>query len=156
MIRILPACLAVCIALAACAGGKPHSAEDYRRAVAVGDPDGHLTTITGPDTVVLDVTAPMKFPQGDGAMVHSTLSYDGPSSSDGTCVFHITYETQYEKVEGPQLVLPCDGKRWARLHVNGVDGGFIAHLHHMNYKGTPVTLLEISSQDVPESIRLTY
>jgi hypothetical protein len=147
---------AFCGALAACSGLQVHSAQDYQKAAPLGNLDGSLTTIVGPDTAIVDLTGLMQFPQGDAGPVHSVLVYDGPAQ-EGTCLFHTEYANRYHIVtKEPQAAQPCDGKRSARFHIGGIDAEFVAHLHHVTYKGTPVTLLEIGKYDVPEYVRVVY
>jgi hypothetical protein len=147
------------LALAACSAPGLHSAQDYAGASAIGDPDGSLTTIVGPATAVVQMTSTVRFPQGDtGADVRSVLMYDGPASTPGACRFQAGYKANHSFtiVKEDATNQPCDGKRWARFRIAGVDVAFVGHLVPTNYKGTPVTLFEISDHTVPESIHLVY
>ena len=54
------------------------------------------------------------------------------------------------------MTQPCDGKQQARFRIAGIDVAFVGHLVKTDYKGTPVTLFEISDHTVPESIHLVY
>jgi hypothetical protein len=147
---------ALCAALSACAALKDHSAEDYQKAAALGNPDGSLTTIVGPDTAIVDLTGDLQFPQGDSERTHSVLMYDHPAG-EGACFFHAQYDNQVGGItKEPQVVQPCDGKHSARFRIGGIDADIVGHLHHVTYKGTPVTLLEISKYDVPEYVRVVY
>ncbi len=151
--------VAAAFVLAACSTADIHSAQDYAAASAVGDPNGSLTTMVGPGTAVVRMTLTLRFPQGDAASdVHSLLMYDGPASTPRTCLFQIGYAAHVSStiVKEDVVKQPCDGKQWARFRIAGVDIAFIGHLVKTNYKGTPVTLFEISDQKVPESIHLVY
>ena len=156
--RVKPFIAAVifCAASTGCAALQDHSAADYRNATPLGNPDGSLTTIVGPDTAIVDLTEVLHFPQGDAEQTHSVLMYDG-SGPGGTCLFHVEYDNRVSSaVKEPQVAQPCDGKRAARFHIGGIDADFVAHLHHVTYKGTPVVLLEMEKYDVPEYIRVVY
>ena len=152
--------VSIVFALSACnVTAALHSPQDYAKATSLGDPDGSLTEIVGPATPIVEMTSGLKFPQGDIApAVRSVLMYDKPSTSAGMCVFQIGYSPQrsFTVIKEDEVTAPCDGKRWARFHIAGADVGFVAHLAHMNYKGTPVTLLEISDHQQPDSIRVVY
>jgi hypothetical protein len=146
------------LALAACGTAALHSSQDYANAAAVGDPDGSLTTIVGPNTEIVNMTSTVKFPQGDTSAVRSVLMYVAPGSRPGTCTFQIGHLAShtFTIVKEDKMERPCDGKRWASFRIAGTDVGFVAHLTSTNYKGTPVTLLEISDHKAPDSLRLVY
>lgn len=147
---------ALCAALSGCGALRDHTPEDYQKAATLENPDGSLTTIVGPDTAIVDLTGTLKFPEGDVERTHSVLKYDRPSDAL-TCLFHAEYDNQVGGLtKEPQVTQPCDGKRSARFRVGGIDADFVAHLHHVTYKGAPVTLLEISKYDVPEYVRVVY
>jgi len=149
----------VAAALAGCMTASSHSPQDYANAIALSDPDGSLTTIVGPATAIVRMTSNLKFPEGDAASgVRSALMYVRPSGQPGFCLFQIGHAPRFASsiVTEDVTKRPCDGKQWARFHIAGTDIGFVAHLVHMNYKGTPVTLLEISDHQVPGSMRVVY
>jgi hypothetical protein len=151
--------IAAAFALAACSVPDLHTAQDYAAAAALGDPDGSLTTIVGPSTAVVQMRSSVRFPQGDVASgVHSVLMYDGPANAPGTCRFQIGYEARNSStiVKEDPVTEPCDGKRPARFRIAGNDVAFTGHLVQTTYKGTPVTLFEISGHAVPASIRVVY
>jgi|SRR5579862_3915607 len=159
MTRLLRFTIAIAVfVLAGCgATAALHSPEDYANAVALDDPDGSLTTIVGPNTEIVKMTSTVKFPQGDTSPVRSVLMYYAPARS-GTCTFQIGYMAShtFTIVKEEKTVQPCDGKQWAHFHIAGTDISFVGHLDNKNYKGTPVTLLEISDYKHPDSIRVTY
>jgi hypothetical protein len=147
------------LALTGCTLAPTRSAKDYANAVALNDPDGSLTTIVGPATAIVTMTSTVKFPEGDSASgVRSVLMYDRPSGQGGFCLFQIGHTSRFASsvVKEDVVQQPCDGKRWARFRIAGTDLGFVAHLMHTNYKGTPVILLEIGEHRAPESIRIFY
>ena len=149
---------AITLALAACAGS-PHSPGDFRKAVAVGDPDGSLTTIVGPAMPIVRFTSTVRFPDGETeSAMRSVLMYDRPGEGPGTCLFQIGHAAKYSSsvVKEDVSAQPCDGRRWAHFRIAGTDIAFIAHLMHTNYKGTPVTLLEIDEHQAPASLRVAY
>lgn len=85
--------------------------------------------------------------------------YDRPSAVAGSCLFQIGHaetDSLSSIVKEDVVQRPCDGKRWARFRIAGTGIGFVAHLMHTKYKGTPVTLLEIGDQEVPPSLRVVY
>jgi len=146
-------------ALGACSTADLHSARDYALASAIGDPDGSLTTIVGPATAVVQMTSDVRFPQGDRASeVRSVLMYVGPARAPGVCRFQIGHAAHHSFtiVKEDVVERPCDGKRWARFRIAGTDIAFVGHLAQTNYKGTPVTLFELSDRAVPASIRVVY
>ncbi|HVN70198.1 MAG TPA: hypothetical protein VMU38_11190 [Candidatus Binatia bacterium] len=150
---------ATALAVAGCALPADHTAADYAKAVAIGNPDGYLTLIVGPATPIVKMSSTLKFPQGDTQSdEHSLLMYDRPGDRPGTCVFQIGYAASRfsQIVKTDPIVQPCDGKRQARFHIAGKDVAFVAHLVHENYKGTPVTILEIGDHQAPESLHLVY
>lgn len=151
--------IAATIALAACSTPDIHSAKDYAGASAVGNPDGTFTIILGPATPIVKMTSTVKFPQGDTwPLVHSVLMYEHPAATAGTCVFEIGYKsnTSSQIVKEDPVEQPCDGKQQARFRIAGVDVAFVGHLEKKDYKGTPVTLFEITDRTIPESIHLVY
>jgi len=106
---------------------------------------------------IMKMTSTLKFPEGDTRGVRALLMYDGPASQSGMCQFQLGQATQYSSsIISEKMIQPCDGKQWAHFRVAATDVTFIAHLMHTHYKGTPVTLLEISDHRVPDSIRLVY
>jgi hypothetical protein len=148
---------ALAFALAGCAALQDHSAPEYQQAAPLDNPDGSLTTIAGPDTAVVDLSGNLKFSDGDVERTHSVLKYDQPAGTPDACLFHAEYANPIGMVvKEPQVSQPCDGKRPASFRIGGIDATFVAHLHHVVYKGTPVTLLEMSKYDVPEYIRVVY
>lgn len=148
---------ALCAALAACSALQDHSAQDYEKSTPLDNPDGSLTTIAGPDTAIVDLKETLKFPEGDVERAHTVLKYDRPAVEGGLCLFHTEYANDLGMVvKGPQVEQPCDGRRAAQFRVGGIGAGFVSHLHRVNYKGTPVTLLEMSKEDVPEYVRVVY
>jgi len=158
-LETLAAAVLVILALAGCAPALRHSPQDYANAVALNDPDGSLTTIVGPATAIVRMTSTVKLPEGDTASgVRSVLMYDRPSGQPGFCLFQIGHAPRFSSsvVTEDAVKRPCDGKQWARFRITGTDIGFIAHLMHTNYKGKPVTLLEISDHQVPGSMRVVY
>ncbi len=149
----------VALVLAACSTEAPHSAQDFQKAVALGDPDGSLTTIVGPQTAIVRMTSALKFPDGNTQSdLRSVLMYDRPGTRPGTCLFQIGHAAKYSPtiVKEDEVTRPCDGLRWARFRIAGTDVAFVARLVHTQYKGTPVTLLEISEHEAPQSLRLVY
>jgi hypothetical protein len=151
--------IAATIVLTACSTPDPHSAKDYAGASAVGDPEGTFTIILGPATPIVKMTSTLKFPQGDTwPLIHSVLMYEHPSVTAGNCVFEIGYKanTSSEIVKEASVEQPCDGKQQARFRLAGVDIAFVGHLEKKDYKGTPVTLFEITDHTIPESIHLVY
>jgi hypothetical protein len=148
---------AASLALFGCSTASLHPFADYAAATAVDDPDGSLTTIVGPATKIVDMTSTIRFPQGDGAEVHSALFYVEPAAG-GSCRFRIGYVAKhtFTVVKSDPIDQPCDGKRWARFRIAGQDVGFVAHLMKTNYKGTPVTLLEIGDHKNPDALRVVY
>jgi len=149
----------VALALAGCIPAPPHSPYDYANAVALKDPDGSLTTIVGPTTAIVRMTSTVKFPEGDTASgVRSVLMYDRPSGQRAFCLFQIGHASRFLASIVTEVVVkrPCDGKQWAHFRIAGTDIAFIGHLMHTNYKGTPVTLLEISDHQVPGSMQVVY
>lgn len=158
-LKTLIAVVLVTLALAGCVTAPPRSPQDYANAVALRDPDGSLTTIVGPATAIVRMTSTVKFPEGDTAPgVRSVLMYDRPSGQPGFCLFQIGHAPRFSSsiVTEDVVKRPCDGKQWARFRITGTDIGFIAHLMHTNYKGRPVTLLEIGDHQVPGSMRVVY
>ena len=154
----LVASLAV-LFLGACSTGTPHSAQDYANAVALRDPAGSFTTIVGPSTAIVQMSSTLKFPDGTTESgERSVLMYYRPSGKSGTCLFQIGHAASYssEIVKEPAVERPCDGRHWARFRIAGSDIAFVGHLTRTNYKGTPVTLLEIGEDRVPPTIRLVY
>jgi hypothetical protein len=145
-------------AFTACAAPDLHSAKDYAAATSAGDPDGSLTLIGGPATPLVLMTSALHFPQGDTAQVRSVLMYDAPGTSPGMCRFEVGYKAvkSYTIVKEDAVQQPCDGKQTAHFHIAGLDVSFVAHLEQKNYKGTPVTLLEIGDHNVPSSLRVVY
>ncbi len=151
--------IAVTLALTGCATGKTHTAQDFQKAVALGNPDGSITTIVGPETAIVRMTSTIKFPDGDTESgMRSVLMYDGPGGRPGTCLFQIGHAAKYSPaiVKEDVVTRPCDALRWARFRIAGTNVAFVAHLTHTQYKGTPVTLLEISERDAPASLHLVY
>ncbi len=151
--------IAAAVALAACGTPDHHTAQDFAGATASGDPDGTLTTIVGPVTPVLKMTSAVRFAQGDTVPgVRSVLMYDRPAPTPGACVFEIGYLANRSSaiVKEDPVQQPCDGKQQARFRIAGVDVAFVGHLVKTNYKGTPVTLFEISDHTIPESVHLVY
>lgn len=145
--------------LAACSLGPTHSPKDYQNAVALGDPDGSLTTIVGPVTAIVRMSSTLRFPEGDTASgERSVLMYDRPAGRPGMCLFEIGHRAQFSSTIVKEAVMqqPCDGKRWARFRIAGRNFAFVAHLTHTHYKSTPVTLLEIDDHQGPASLRLVY
>lgn len=161
-VRYIVLAFAAAISLAACGGSRPdpHTARDYAGATSAGDPNGTFTTILGPATPIVVMTSALRFPQGDTApRVRSVLMYDHPvEDTPGTCVFEIGYRayTSDTIVKEAPVQQPCDGKKQARFRIGGTDVSFVGHLVKTDYKGTPVTLFEISDHTVPESIHLVY
>lgn len=154
-----PVALLTVLFLGACSLGTPHSAREYANAVAVGDPVGTFTTIVGPATAIIAMKSTLRFPDGTTeAGARSVLMYYHPTGRAGTCLFQIGYAAPYssEIVKEDVVERPCDGTHWARFRIAGSDIAFVGHLSRTNYKGTPVTLLEISDQSVPASMRLVY
>jgi len=154
-----PVALLTVLFLGACSAGTPHSAREYANAVAVRDPSGSFTTIVGPATAIIAMRSTLKFPDGtteSGA--RSVLMYYHPSAKAGTCLFQIGHAAPYSSqiVKEEVVEQPCDGTHWAQFRIAGTDIAFVGHLSRTNYKGTPVTLLEIGEQRVPASIRLVY
>jgi hypothetical protein len=84
--------------------------------------------------------------------------YDHPDALPGLCLFQIGHveRSSFSIVKEAIVKQPCDGKRWARFRIAGSDVGFVAHLMRTNYKGTPVTLLEIGDHQAPQSLRVVY
>ncbi len=151
------AAILAAFALAACTAWPTHSPKDYAGAVAVGDPDGSLTTFVGPVTAVVKMKSTVKFPEGDTVSgVRSVLMYDRSDAQPGFCTFEIGHRIYSSIVRKDRVKRPCDGKHWARFRIAGTDIGFIAHLTRTNYKGTPVTLLEISDRHIPDSMQVVY
>jgi len=149
---------AMTLALVAC-GGPAHSPQDFQKAVAVGDPDGSITTIVGPATPIVRFTSTLKFPDGDTESgMRSVLMYARPGERPGTCLFQIGHAAKYSPLVVKEAIVtqPCDGLHWARFRIAGTDVAFVAHLMHTNYKGTPVTLLEIGEHQAPPSLRVVY
>jgi len=146
------------IIIAGCAAAPVHSSTDYANAAAVGDASGSLTTIVGPATAIIEMRSAVKFPEGDTASgVRSVLMYDGVSDQPGFCLFQIGHAAQSSSmVTEAALKRPCDGKHWARFRIAGTGIGFISHLVRTSYKNTPVTLLEITDHQAPDSIRVVY
>ena len=150
---------AAVLALLGCASAPAQTADSYAKAVAMQDPDGSLTTVAGPGTPVVVMTSTVKFPDGTVAPdERSVLMYDRPDPQAGWCQFQIGHRAHHSFAIVKENVVrqPCDGKKWARFRVAGTDIAFVGHLKKTNYKGTPVTLFEISDQNIPSSLRLTY
>ena len=148
-----------CAVLAACSPGTKHSPQDYANAVALEPPEGSFTTMAGANTAIVKIESNIKYPQGDTESgVRSILMFDGPARESGMCLFQQGHAAQYffSIVKEPVVKQPCDGKRWARFRIVGSDFAFIGSLKSMKYKGTPITLLEISDQQKPDSIKLVY
>lgn len=101
----------------------------------------------------------LKFPDGTTESgERSVLMYYRPSGKSGTCIFQIGHAANYSTdiVKEKAVEQPCDGRRWARFRIAGSDIAFVGHLNRTNYKGTPVTLFEISEDRVPPTMRLVY
>lgn len=148
-----------CAVLAACSPGTKHSPQDYANAVALEPPEGSFTTMAGANTAIAKIESSIKYPQGDTESgVRSILMFDGPSREPGMCLFQQGHAAQYffTIVKEAVVTQPCDGKRWAHVRIVGSDFAFVSHLKRMKYKGTPITLLEISDQQIPQSIKLIY
>lgn len=114
--------------------------------------------MVGPQTAIVRMDSSISFPQGETNRVRSVLMYDGPSKKQGTCLFQIGHRERgsFTIVKEPQVAAPCNGKTWARFRIAGSEIDFVAHLLHTKYKSTPVTLLEISTQQIPSSLHLVY
>ncbi|MGA2760436.1 MAG: hypothetical protein ABSF08_08985 [Candidatus Cybelea sp.] len=151
------AAILVAFTFAGCTTLPTHSPKDYASAMAAADPDGSLTTIVGPVTAVVKMKSTVKFPQGDTVSgVRTVLMYDRPNAQPGFCTFEIGHRILWSIVRENRVKRPCDGKHRARFRIAGTDIGFIAHLTRTNYKGTPVTLLEISDHHLPGSMQVVY
>ena len=163
-VRYIVLAIAAVISMAACSRPRPdpHTAQDYAGATSAHDPDGTFTTILGPATPIVVMTSALRFPQGDTApRVRSVLMYDRPvegQGAPGMCVFEIGYRasTSDAIVKEAPVQQPCDGKKQARFRIAGVDVAFVGHLEAKDYKGTPVTLFEITDQTKPDSLHLVY
>ena len=84
--------------------------------------------------------------------------YYRPTVKLTTCSFQIGHAAAHsaEIIKEDPVEQPCDGIHWARFRVAGSDIAFIAHLKNTNYKGTPVTLLEIRENRIPTSLHVVY